>query len=274
MESGIQLAILSSDSVLDPPLRLQSSHLPLSKLLPLLCLSTASCLIHLYYLCLFLQEFGVISSIIVYLSSVILINRPSTPKLSFGYLRVLPISTLFSYLFLLSLAFWNSYLQFSTIIESSPVTLHLIVMLIDLIQLLFMAKSKNLIQVFIFWSLFSHLLSCFYSDYTKFLTLGLDLTACVLATICIFPQLTEVMEKSPFDSEELENGIKCIEGVLDLHDFHMWQVGNKILVNFHVVATNKTILRPIRKICSMHGIQRPTVQVEFEGFNCKSHKLH
>ena len=274
MESGIQLAILSSGSILDAPLQVKSNFLPLSKLLPLLCLSIVSCFIHLYFLSLFLQEFGVISSIIVYLSSVLLIRRPSTPKLSFGYSRLLAIGTLFSYLILLSLAFCNSYLQFATVIEESPVTLHLIAILIDLIQLLFVTKSKNLIQIFIFWSLLSHLLSCFDSGYTKFFTLGLDLTACILATNCIIPQLSEVMEKSPFDSEQLVNGIKCIEGVLDLHDFHIWQVGSKVLVSFHVVATNNTVPRPIRKICRMHGIPRPTIQLEFEGFKCKNHKLH
>lgn len=274
MDLEIQLTTLSQEPNEEVPIEQKPRQLANSTLLSLFVLSLLSCFFHLYFFNYFLQEFGIISSILMQLLTTHLMKRPSTQKLSFGYTRAHSISILFSCLFLLMLSICNSFAQTFTLIEESPTNLHLLVMVINAIQLMLLHRSKNIIQIYVIWSISSHLLTILASAHTKYLTLALDLSICVLGCMRITPDLFEVMLRSPFDSEVLENSIKCVEGVLDLHDFHIWQVGSKVFVHFHIVTSDRSILKPIKKICKLHGVPKATIQLELEGFNCKSHKLH
>lgn len=274
MDLEIQLTSLSQESKEEMPMESNSSQLAISTLLSLLTLSSLSCFFHLYFFNYFLQEFGIISSILMQLLAMQLIKRTKSRKLSFGYTRIHTISILFSCLFLLMFTVCNSFTQLFTSLEKPPIELHLLVMVIDAIQLILLYRSKNIIQIYVIWSISSHLLTIFATIHTKYLTLALDLSTCVLGCIRITPELSEVMLKAPFDSEILENAIKCVEGVLDVHDLHIWKIGSKIFVHFHIVACDRSVLKPIKKICKMHGVPKATIQLEFEEFSCESHKLH
>ncbi len=87
--------------------------------------------------------------------------------------------------------------------------------------------------------------------------------------------LSIIMEFAPknIDIEEIENRIKSVEGVLDVHDLHVWSItsGNDILT-VHIVtdsiSSSQKILKEVHKIAEEYGINHTTVQVEKAGFPC------
>lgn len=69
------------------------------------------------------------------------------------------------------------------------------------------------------------------------------------------------------DMEELENEIKKIEGVIEVHDIHVWalSMGKKAL-SAHITATDcQKALKQVTKICHKnYKIYHTTIQVEPE----------
>ncbi|GLU02299.1 hypothetical protein SLE2022_195530 [Rubroshorea leprosula] len=81
-----------------------------------------------------------------------------------------------------------------------------------------------------------------------------------------------LMESTPADInvDGLEIGIKHIDGVLDVHDLHVWSITiGKIILSCHVVAepgvSSSELLGKIRDYCERtYRINHVTVQIEFE----------
>ena len=68
--------------------------------------------------------------------------------------------------------------------------------------------------------------------------------------------------------EDVRASILCIEGVLSLHDLHVWQLSeNKIVASVHVITSQKhdfmRVASDIRKVLHYHGIHSSTIQPEY-----------
>ncbi|KAL3653234.1 hypothetical protein CASFOL_002915 [Castilleja foliolosa] len=98
----------------------------------------------------------------------------------------------------------------------------------------------------------------------------------VVALGTTLPMLRNVfyvlMERAPkeIDIAKLENGLKCIGGVCDVHDLHVWAitVGKHVLSCHVVIGTEVSpneVLNRIREYCEQtFGIAHVTIQLEQE----------
>jgi zinc transporter 2 len=79
-----------------------------------------------------------------------------------------------------------------------------------------------------------------------------------------------LMERTPheIDVGRLESALKCIEGVQDVHNLHVWSItAGKLVLSCHVMAepgaSSPEILRMIGEYCEkMHRIHNITIQIE------------
>ena len=88
------------------------------------------------------------------------------------------------------------------------------------------------------------------------------------------------MEGSPFDFDfnRLESDLKGIEGVIDIHDLHVWSLSlGKVSLSCHISSNLPDETLPIAKkiIEKKYHIKHSTIQVEGvgKGIDCK-HDLH
>lgn len=110
----------------------------------------------------------------------------------------------------------------------------------------------------------------------KWLVIDL-LCTLVFSTVALcttFPMLKNVfyvlMERAPkeIDTARLENGLKLIPGVCDVHDFHVWAitVGKHVLACHVVIGPevgSNEILQKIKEYCEQtFGINHVTIQIE------------
>lgn len=68
--------------------------------------------------------------------------------------------------------------------------------------------------------------------------------------------------------EEVKNSILDVEGVLSLHELHVWQLSeNKLVASVHVLASRRHDFMPvavkIRKVLHHLGIHSCTIQPEY-----------
>ncbi|XP_040993981.1 metal tolerance protein B isoform X2 [Juglans microcarpa x Juglans regia] len=98
-----------------------------------------------------------------------------------------------------------------------------------------------------------------------FAVLALSTTVSMLRNICGI-----LMERTPIeiDIDKLENGLKCIKGVQDVHDLHVWAItAGKIVLSCHVTAdplvSSSELICKIRDFCERtYRIHHVTVQIE------------
>ncbi len=84
-----------------------------------------------------------------------------------------------------------------------------------------------------------------------------------------------VMEFAPkdIDLSEVEGKILKLEGVLGVHDLHVWSITKgKNMLTAHLTiregADPCKVLREVEKLLKEFGINHTTVQIEFKGFKC------
>ena len=80
------------------------------------------------------------------------------------------------------------------------------------------------------------------------------------------------MERIPdrFDTDEIMTDMKNIEGVIDIHEFHLWSVTtNQSSLSAHVVLSDEYIRSPyatINKVSDLlkekYGLEHVTLQIE------------
>lgn len=68
--------------------------------------------------------------------------------------------------------------------------------------------------------------------------------------------------------EDVRSEILTVEGVLSVHELHIWQLSEtKIIASVHVTASRKVDFMPvasnIRRILHQHGIHSSTIQPEY-----------
>ena len=79
--------------------------------------------------------------------------------------------------------------------------------------------------------------------------------------------ITVLMEGSPleFDVEELEENLKSLEGVIEVHDIHVWSLSiGKISMSCHLITNEpqKSLVLARDLIKKKYGITHTTIQVE------------
>ncbi len=75
------------------------------------------------------------------------------------------------------------------------------------------------------------------------------------------------------DPEVIEEEIRNVNGVVDIHDLHIWSITHgQVLLTAHVVVNSASacndILQDIKKIAEDFGITHTTIQIETEGYVC------
>eukprot|EP01027_Heterolobosea_sp_BB2_P007397 GEZU01011019.1.p1 GENE.GEZU01011019.1~~GEZU01011019.1.p1 ORF type:complete len:321 (+),score=58.88 GEZU01011019.1:431-1393(+) len=73
---------------------------------------------------------------------------------------------------------------------------------------------------------------------------------------------------------ELQRDIESVEGVINVHEFHVWQlINNKHIASVHITCRNTSdfmaLAAKVKKIFHKHGIHSSTIQPEFVGSNWK-----
>ena len=75
-----------------------------------------------------------------------------------------------------------------------------------------------------------------------------------------------LMEASPpgIEINQLANEIIQAEGVVNVHDFHVWCISiGKPSISLHILSTNpQKTLEEVTRACNKHGIYHTTIQVE------------
>lgn len=76
------------------------------------------------------------------------------------------------------------------------------------------------------------------------------------------------------DVDDIKQNILNLEGILDCHHFHAWQLTDtKLVATLHILvnkpdpAEQMKLVKKVQNCMSQHGIQSSTIQVEFEGKN-------
>ena len=104
----------------------------------------------------------------------------------------------------------------------------------------------------------------------------------VFIIVSVFKNLKEILaiflEKVPdgVDVYELLHHLSEIDGVLDVHHFHIWTLdGQNNYATFHVVANDpERIKEAVREELMEHGIGHVTIEVESEGEVCSEKECH
>ena len=81
------------------------------------------------------------------------------------------------------------------------------------------------------------------------------------------------MESTPrdLDIESLYNELCSIDGVISVHDIHLWNISiGRPSIALHIKCDNpKDILKIATQTCKNYGIKHCTIQTETELYNCK-----
>ena len=82
-----------------------------------------------------------------------------------------------------------------------------------------------------------------------------------------------LLESTPrdLDIESLYNDLSSIEGVISVHDIHLWNISiGRPSIALHIICENPNeILKVATQTCKNYGIKHCTIQTETESYNCK-----
>ena len=82
-----------------------------------------------------------------------------------------------------------------------------------------------------------------------------------------------LLESTPrdLDIESLYNDLNSIEGVISVHDIHLWNISiGRPSIALHIICENPNIqLKAATQTCKSYGIKHCTIQVETKESNCK-----
>ena len=82
-----------------------------------------------------------------------------------------------------------------------------------------------------------------------------------------------LLESTPrdLDIESLYNELGAIEGVISVHDIHLWNISiGRPSIALHIICENpKDTLRIATQTCKNYGIKHCTIQTETKANNCK-----
>jgi len=93
--------------------------------------------------------------------------------------------------------------------------------------------------------------------------------------ILLYQSIDIFLETIPknIDYSEIIEKIKNIDGVLDLHDLHIWSIKPKDnILTVHIVKDqnieNSYLLNKVKEICELNSIKHFTVQIEDHKYEC------
>ncbi len=87
--------------------------------------------------------------------------------------------------------------------------------------------------------------------------------------------LNVLLELAPadMDTQRIEEEIRGVKGVLDVHDLHVWSItSGSVILTAHVVVEDmgacNDVLHRVEEVVRKHGIEHSTIQLEKEGYSC------
>lgn len=91
------------------------------------------------------------------------------------------------------------------------------------------------------------------------------------STLPLVKNCTKILLQSVPDNinfQKIETELKDIDGIVDVHEFHIWQlINSKYIASLHVVVTKKQdfmkLANKIKKVLHKHGVHSSTIQPEF-----------
>ncbi len=249
------------------------------------------------------------TSLFIALITQYIISKVKTKNMTYGLYRLEVIAALVNSLFLLALVGYIIYEAVQRFLNPEKVVgvpmliIAFTGLLINLIvgYILFKQSEENINVKAAFLhvvtdtlgsiaAIFAGIAIIFWELYIADPVLSIAISLLILPGIysVIKDSMNVLLELVPshMDAEEIEKEIRNIEGVIDVHDFHIWSIthGNVVLTA-HVVVSDVSIcneiLRKVEEIAKKHGINHTTVQIEKEGYACpptcpllKEHNTH
>lgn len=235
-------------------------------------------------------------SLLIALVAQVLVVKTRRKNMTYGLYRLEVLAALLNGLFLLGLVGYIAYEAVQRFIDVEPVkgpemlTIAVLGLLINLLvgYMLFKSSGENInVKAALLHVITDTLGSVsaigagvaitFWNFYLADPILSVAVALLILpgAYSVIKDSLSVLLELVPssIDPEEIEDEIRKVRGVIDVHDLHVWSItpGNVVLTA-HVVVDNveacNDILEDIKKVALRFGIDHTTIQIERQGFSC------
>ncbi len=235
-------------------------------------------------------------SLLIALVAQVIVQKAKGRRMTYGLYRLEVVAALINGLFLIALIGYIAYEAFGRFLSPEPVLgpqmllIAVLGLLINLVTgyLLFKASEENINVKAAFLHVVTDTLGSvaaigaglavtFWGFYLA------DPILSVAVALLILPGVYSVLRESfnvllelvpaSIDPEEVEREIKKVEGVIDVHDLHVWSItSGSVVLTAHVVVTDVSacndILKNIENSVKKLGIDHTTIQIEREGYAC------
>jgi cation diffusion facilitator family transporter len=221
-------------------------------------------------------------------------RRPPTAEMTFGFARTEVLGGLINATFLLAVCLMIAFDAIGRFVEPSEIEFPLLFFIVGGIGLV-----TNLIGIIMFCDhehsdnikgIFLHVLSDFFGSVgvmaTAFLYYFSDwefkkyadplfsiliVLMLIRSSVQLFKKTVMIVaERCPdsIDSEETIQTVMKIEGIVAVHEFHVWELGRDIFLSvIHIVIDSRehyqTILKQVHNLMIGRGIYSSTVQIEY-----------
>ena len=235
-------------------------------------------------------------SLLIALVAQLLVQKAKGKRMTYGLYRLEVLAALVNGVFLIALIGYIAYEAFHRFLNPEPVLgpqmllIAGIGLLINLVAgyLLFKSAEENINVKAAFLHVVTDTLGSvaaitagvavtFWQFYLADPILSVAIALLILpgAYSVIRNSLDVLLELVPsaIDPEKIEEDIRKVPGVMDVHDLHVWSItAGNVVLTAHVVVSDveacNDILKTIEEVVREHGINHSTIQIEREGYSC------
>ncbi|RLJ71169.1 cobalt-zinc-cadmium efflux system protein [Hydrogenivirga caldilitoris] len=235
-------------------------------------------------------------SLLIALIAQLIVQRARGKRMTFGLYRLEVVAALMNGIFLIGLIGYIAYEAFQRFLNPEPVlgpqmlAIAGVGLLINLMAgyMLFKSAEENINIKAAFLHVVTDTLGSIAAiiagiavSLWKFyladpiLSVAISLLILPGAYTVIKDSLNVLLELVPsaIDPEEIEEEIRKLPGIIDVHDLHVWSItSGNVVLTAHVVVSNieacNDVLKSIEEVASRYGINHTTIQVEREGYSC------
>ncbi len=235
-------------------------------------------------------------SLLMALITQIIVQRAKGKSMTYGLYRLEVLTAFLNGIFLLGLIGYIAYEAFNRFVNPEPVlgpqmlAVAVVGLIINLIAgyILYRSSKENinvksaLLHVITdtlgsVAAILAGLAVTFFGLYLADPVLSIAISLLILpgAYSVIRESLNVLLELVPsaVDAQAIEDRIKELPGVVDVHDLHVWSItSGSVVLTVHVVVSEvqdcNFILKEVEKIAKDFGINHTTVQIEREGYAC------
>ena len=235
-------------------------------------------------------------SLLMALITQVIVQRAKGKSMTYGLYRLEVLTAFLNGIFLLGLIGYIAYEAFNRFVNPEPVlgpqmlAVAVVGLLINLIAgyILYKSSKENinvksaLLHVITdtlgsVAAILAGLAVTFFGLYLADPVLSIAISLLILpgAYSVIRESLNVLLELVPsaVDAQAIEDRIRELPGVVDVHDLHVWSItSGSVILTVHVVVSEiqdcNLILKEVERIAEDFGINHTTVQIEKEGYAC------